>query len=106
MDTKNPDISKITEPNNNFHGYTIEELRYQRALVALQKEFCKNKIFKNVNNLKKADLFAPVSGAGKFGAKSSSLVSKLLSGLNYLDYAMLGFSAFKSGRKIFRLFKK
>ena len=106
MDTNNPDISKITEPATTFRGYTIEELRYQRALVALQKEFCKNKIFKNVSNMKKADIFAPAAGSGKLGGKSASLVSKLLSGLNYLDYAMLGFSAFKSGRKIFRLLKK
>lgn len=106
MDNKTTDITKITDPTTTFRGYTIEELRYQRALISLQKEFCRNKIIKNLNNLKNTDFLAPVSGSGTIGGKKSSLISKLLSGLNYLDYVMLGFSAFKSGRKIFKLFKK
>lgn len=87
-------------------GLTISEIRYQRALVALQKEFCKEKIGYSVRNLKNTSPFskdyASKSHFGRFGA----IAGKLISGVNYLDYAVIGFTVFSNVRKIISFFKK
>lgn len=104
---KTEDVAKnITHPTVKFKGYTLEEIRYQRALVALQKEFCKTKLRRNVNNLRKSN---PLSSRGAVAAlpgRMGGIASRLLSGLNYLDYAMMGFSVFGSLRKIYSFFRK
>lgn len=46
-----------TTTDSAFKGYTLEELRYQRALVALQKEFCHTRLLRNLNNLQKSNPF-------------------------------------------------
>ncbi len=96
----------ITFPENSFKGYTLEELRYQRALVTLRKEFCKAKLIKNVDRLRKTNPFSPSSAAESLPAKSKFVVTKLLTGLNYLDYAVLGFSIFNSVRKVTSIFRR
>ncbi len=104
---KTEDVAKsITHPEVKFKGYTLEEIRYQRALVALQKEFCKTKIYRNVNNLKKSNPLTPQGAASSLPGKVGFMATKLMSGLNYLDYAMLGFSVFNSARKVFSFFRK
>lgn len=96
---------KITSPETKFKGYTLDELRYQRALVLLQKEFCKSRIMRNVNNLHKANPLSPSSSSSLPG-KVGYVTSKLISGLNYLDYAMIGFSLFGATRKILSIFRR
>ncbi|MDE6296823.1 MAG: hypothetical protein K2L89_03170 [Muribaculaceae bacterium] len=107
------DISQAKKKSENaldekkhFNGYTIEELRYQRALVALQKEFCKSKVLHKVERVKNRKLFGNDgdSGGSKF-LKAGSIASKLLRGMNYLDYAMIGMSLFGSGKKIYKFLK-
>lgn len=100
------DITDLTQAKTTFKGYTLEELRYQRALVMLQREFCKNRMMRNLGNLKQSNPLSPNFAVSKFAGKSGSIASKILSGMSYLDYAMLGFSAFKSVRKIVKLFKR
>lgn len=97
---------QITEPENKFKGYTLDELRYQRALVTLQKEFCKSRLIRNVNGLQKNNPFNPTSAASSLPGKVGFVASKLISGLNYLDYAMIGFTVFGSVRKILSIFKR
>lgn len=104
---KTEEVAKsITNPDVKFTGYTLEEIRYQRALVALQKEFCKTKILRNVRNLQKTNPLSPSSAAKSMPGKVGFVATKLISGLNYLDYAMLGFSVFSSARKIYSFFHK
>ncbi|MCM1378421.1 MAG: hypothetical protein NC097_07930 [Clostridium sp.] len=110
------DTSKMTEnipatlsegKETKFKGYSIEDLRYRRALVALQKEFAKSKILNNVHKVQRHSPFSKNFGAGKSTAgKAGALAGKLLNGLNYLDYLMLGFTLFNSGKKIFGFFRK
>lgn len=100
------ETERITQPGNLFKGYTLEELRYQRALVLLQKEFCKSRIMRHVNNLQKSNPLSPSSAAGSLPGKVGAVASKLLAGLNYLDYAMIGFSLFGAVRKVFSIFKR
>ena len=95
---------EIMTPENDFKGYTIEEIRFHRALVAMEADFCKTKILKNLNNLQKLNPLAPISGSS-FSGKAGSIVLKLINGLNYMDYIMLGWSLFNGGRKVFSFFK-
>ena len=107
------DISKAAEKSKAaitdkkaFKGYTIEELRYQRALVALQKEFCKSKVLHKVEKIKHRKLFGDDSSSkGSKFFKMGSMASKIFTGLNYLDYAMIGMSLFGSGKKIYKFIK-
>lgn len=96
----------VSDPEPTFKGYTIEELRYQRALVTLQKEFCKSKLERNINTLKKTNPLSPTTAASSLPGKFGVVATKLLSGLNYLDYAMLGFSLFGSAKKVYSFFHR
>lgn len=103
--TNNNDTGKKPEDNNKFNGYTLEDLRYQRALIALKKEFSKAKTINSVTKLKKKNPLTDnktLSLPGKIGG----MATRLLTGLNYVDYAMLGFSLFKSGKKIYSFFRR
>lgn len=97
---------EITNPDTNFKGYSLEELRYQRALVALQKEFTKSRIIRNTHNLQKSNPFNPATAASSLPGKMGFLASKLFTGINYLDYALIGFSIFGTARKVFSFFRK
>lgn len=96
------------EPKSQFKGYSLEDIRYRRALVALQKEFCKQKALNKVRNLRSHSPFsknyAPARGGGI--GKVGAIAGKLLYGLNYLDYAMLGLSVFSSIRKVVGFFRR
>ena len=109
---KLPDVpSDLATPNpRQVKGLTISEIRYQRALVALQKEFCKENISAGMRKLQ-ASLPFNKSNDSTSGSKSSAgrvgaIAGKLLGHMNYLDYAIIGFSAFSNIKKVFRLFKK
>lgn len=96
--------NQTLNPDKDFKGYTIEELRYQRALVALQKEFCKAKVIRQIDKIRNPNGEAGESKTSKL-ARIAGIGGKLLLGLNYLDYAMIGMSLFGSGRKIYNFFK-
>lgn len=96
---------EITHPEDDFKGYSLEEIRYQRALVTLHKEFCRTKIERLGNQLKNKNPFSSSSSTTLPG-KVGFVTSKLLHGLSYMDYAMLGFNLFSSARKVFSFFKK
>lgn len=97
----------ITEPSTKFKGYTLEEIRYQRAFVTLQKEFCKTKINRNLHNMQMANPFSSAASAsGSIPGKIGTVAGKLLTGLNYLDYVMIGFSLFGTVRKVFSFFRR
>ncbi|MDE7382241.1 MAG: hypothetical protein K2N03_08985 [Muribaculaceae bacterium] len=111
MDSK--ELNKIVpesiteQENNEFKGYSLEDLRYRRALIALQKEFAKSKITSSVSNLQSLSPFSKNFGKGKSKVgKVGAIAGKLVSGFNYLDYAMIGYNLFTSFRKILSLFKK
>lgn len=89
----------------DFKGYTLDELRYQRALLLLKKEFLKEKALKETKVIK--DHIPVLNGKSPLNSISpSGLVGRVMKGLNYADYLMLGFALFNSGKKIFSLFRK
>ena len=101
-DTKTP--KEIMAPEKEFKGYTIEEIRFQRALVAMEVEFCKNKLARSWNNIQEANPLMP-GNKTSFTGKAGAVALKMINGLNYLDYFLIGMSIFKGGKKFLSLFR-
>lgn len=93
------------ETPEQFEGYTLDEIRHHRALMSVRKEFAKAKAFEDVATLKDRNPFGPNSKM-KAASRLGALPMKLVKGLNYTDYIMLGLSTFSTARKIFSLFRK
>ena len=97
-------VSQIVEPEKEFKGYTIEEIRFKRALVAMEADFCKTKINKSWTNIQNANPLMP-GNKTTFTGKAGSIALKMVNGLNYLDYVLIGLSVFKGAKKVVSLFK-
>lgn len=96
-----------TSTPTKVKGLTIREIRYQRALIALQKEFCREKMDMSFVKLRNSSPFSKnYQDKNKPMGRAVGIAGKLLGGMNYLDYAVLGFSAFSNIRKLIGLFKK
>lgn len=89
-------------------GMTIDEIRYRRALLALKKDFCKEKVINHKQKILSSSPFSKGYKApkGTVMGRTGAIVAKLAGGLNYLDYVMMGVSAFQTGRKIFNVFRR
>ncbi len=98
-------ISPIEEQPVEFKGYTLDEIRHHRALVAVKMEFAKAKMFEQFEGLKDRNPFAP-DGTLKAASRLGTIPMKIVRGLNYTDYIMLGISAFGTMKKVFSLFRK
>lgn len=91
----------------SFKGYTIEELRYQRALTALRKEHAKEKLEATLNRLNpRSRRDEPKGMSGKALMLAGNVASKVFSNLTVLDYVLMGFSAFGTVRKGIKFFKR
>lgn len=88
-----------------FKGYTLDEIRHHRALLAVRKEFAKVKALEQFEGIKDRNPFAP-DGSLKAAARLGSLPLKIVKGLNYSDYIMMGISAFGTAKKVFSFFHK
>lgn len=99
---------ELIEPTHKFKGYTIEELRYQRAMLALRKEFCKVKLMESIQGLKpggrKSESTVSKKGSSKL-ALAGKIAGKLLSNLNALDYVLMGLSLFGTVKKGYKLIR-
>lgn len=97
-------LSPLEEPAE-FEGFTLDEIRHRRALIAVKKEFAKAKVLEQVSVLKDRNPFAP-DGTLKAASRLGSIPMKIVRGLNYTDYIMMGISAFSAAKKVFSLFRK
>lgn len=88
-----------------FEGYSLDEIRHHRALVAVRKEFAKVKLLEQLEGLKDRNPFAS-DGTLKAAARLGSIPMKIVRGLNYTDYIMMGISAFGAVKKVFSFFRK
>lgn len=95
----------IMAAESEFKGYTIEEIRFHRALVAMEADFCKTKILRSWMNLQKLNPLSGGGGPSSLPGKAGSIALKLVNGLSYMDYVMLGWSVFSGARKVFSFFK-
>ena len=98
-------VVKPIEDPLKFNGFTLDEIRHHRALLAVRKEFAKAKILEDVDKLKERNPFAP-DGTLKAAARLGNVPMKIMRGLNYTDYIMMGISAIGTVRKVFSMFKK
>lgn len=102
--SKNIPVKIEDESPEVFEGYSLDELKYQKALLLLKKEFAKEQFLKDVNKVKSQlpggdnSRHATVFNSGLFG--------KLAKSLNYMDYIVIGFSLFSTGRKLLSLFRR
>ena len=108
MKTEGKKDTTATNPHvghEEFKGYTLDELRYQRALLLLKKEFLKEKAVKQIHDVK--ERVPMLNGKSPLSTMSSKgILSRMAKGLNYADYIMIGFSVFNAGRKMISLFRK
>lgn len=92
-----------------FAGYSIDELKYRKALVLLQREFVAAKAGETLRKF--TDRNSPMyrghdKKRGSTFMNTANIVSKVFRGLDILDYAMLGISVFSTGKKIMSLFRR
>lgn len=83
-----------------FKGYSLEELRYQRALTSLRADFCKEKLLAEVGSIVKK---SPLSRSKLNG---TGIAGKLMKSLNFIDYAVIGLTIFKTVKSIINRFRK
>ena len=103
--TNRDKVVKPVEEPPHFDGLPIDEIRHHRALIAVRKEFAKSKILEDVEKVKERNPFAP-DGSLKAAQRLGNVPMKIMRGLNYTDYIMMGISAFGTVRKALSLFKK
>lgn len=101
---KQNEATKLTAPHKTegFRGYTLSELRQQRLVARVRMELLKEKMTYDAAEMFKCKL-PPGEG------KSSGVLGILNKGLRLLSYAdiiALGFSMFRTGRKIIGFFRR
>lgn len=96
---------KSLNPEEDFKGYTMEELKYQRALLALKKEYLKEKALHTVAAVKEE--IPVLNGQSAIsGLQSKGLLGKIFKTLSFADYLLLGVQGLRIGRKIGTMFKR
>lgn len=105
MKTNKTEEMEIVEEMPRFKGYTIDEIRYQRAMLGLRKDFCKAKVMESVSNLKPGGSRRDSRPSRKstFMTVATTVATKVLGNLNTLDYILMGISAFGTVKKGVRL---
>lgn len=88
---------------DSFRGYTIGQLRHQRLLTQLRRDFVKEKIGNELTDLKNLQ-FLPKAGTKALPVLT--IAGKVFKLFSYADYIALGFNLFRSGRRVAGLFKK
>lgn len=103
---QNQENNLASQSVETFNGYTLDEIKYQRALVALKAEFCKEKIISEFNTTKKNSIVGRFQSGDGIGLFKSGIFNKMAKSLNYIDYLLVGTAAYKSVRSIMSLFRK
>lgn len=87
---------KLTHHDGDWSGYTLDEMRYQRAVTLARLEVQKEKLKIGTAEMR--------NGAGQFG--STGIAGKIMGSLNYLDYIILAFKATRMISKALRSLKR
>lgn len=91
--------------NDEFNGYTLDELRYQRALLLIKREFLREKAVKETQKIK--NQIPLVNGKSSLSEITpKGVLGKLVRGLDFADYLLLGFQALRIGKKVGSIFRK
>ncbi len=98
-----------TESAPDFKGYTLEELQWQRAFVALQAELAKETLIAKKEAIAGLLPFGKSkndSGGISIPAISGKTLQRIVSSLSYLDYFRMASTVARTGMKIFRFFRR
>lgn len=84
---------KSPHHQSDWKGYTIDELRYQRALNSARLEIQKERLLNEFDTMK-----------GTFGVmQPTGILGKMLKSLNFIDYGII---AFQTVRRLSALFRR
>lgn len=104
MKNKSAGLPAASLPHEHeFKGYSMDELRYQRALLLVRREFVREKALKETRKIREQ---LPFVGSGHSSAQPSGLIGKVMKGLSFADYFILAVQALRIGRKLSSKFKK
>lgn len=81
----------------DWHGYTLDEIRYMRAYTAARIEINRDRITTRVHELSKAS---------KNGMTPTGLAGRLLGAFSYLDMAIIAWKVGSKTLKMVRAFRK
>lgn len=81
----------------DWHGYTLDELRYMRAYTAARIEINREHIVNRVRQLSKT---------GKNGMTSTGLVGRMLSAFSYIDIAIIAWKVGARALKMVRAIRR
>ena len=86
------------EPNGlkDWEGYTLDELRYRRAINHVKMEMEKERVMLSAKRIM----------SGKPSHESEGFFQKMFTGFSILDYALLAFQTGKQLRKVYRFFRR
>lgn len=84
----------LPHETESWNGYTLDELRYQRAYTSARMEIQRAELQRNISSFS-------LTGSGP--NVNSGILGKMFNSLGYID---IGIFAFKMGRRIFRIFRR
>lgn len=95
--------------SGNFRGYTLNDLRFQRTLTEVRREYVKERLMGEVANIRTLRFLDSKKGKGGRGWLNPSvfaIAGKAFKLFSYADYITLGITLFQTGRKAFSLFRR
>lgn len=113
-DTKQNDaLAPVTPPEEipAFKGFTIRELKYRRALVAVKRNYVLEQLINEKHRITSLSFLGDkksgkTKGFSNIVSRSGSIASTILKGLSYMDYISLGVSILGAGKKVSSWFRK
>lgn len=99
-------VPKVEAPKRK--GMTLDEIRYRRAVLALKKDFCKEKVLLGREKLMKQGPFAPKtqSSGSRLFDTVATIAGRFSGKMKVLDYVMVGVSAYSAGKRVLGMFRK
>lgn len=81
-----------------WNGYTIDDLRYRRAVNQVKTEMIREQLMSKVSRVTNFKALGALGG--------NKLLGKILSGFSMLDYGILAFQGVKQATRLYHLMKR
>lgn len=102
---QNNNSTRFVAPHHkeNFRGYSIQELRNQRIITGLRRDFLREKLMAEITSIRK-----PTSSDEDGGKKSKwmAIAGNVMKMMSYADFIAVGMALFRSGRKVASIFRR
>lgn len=83
---------QLPHQGEDFNGYTLDELRYMKAYEAARMEIARDRISQSLNGVRNTS-----------AVLTSGVISKVVGSFSYIE---LGFIAFKTVKRLLKLFRR